>query len=169
MPRDANNGKYKVRLCQSWIDTAKCHAEEHCPYAHSQNELTDAAVYEYGDFFKSRNCRQFFNNQVKHCNHAQNCLFRHEHRTMKQVHRRYYTSRLCAYEYLIKTRVSDKAQTKFLRNHESGLERLDVFKEIHEQGGVDLSDSSCSEISNENGQEEDDDLSDMEQASENEV
>ena len=26
MPLDPANSKYKFKLCQSWIDTAKCHA-----------------------------------------------------------------------------------------------------------------------------------------------
>ena len=52
---------------------------------------------------------------------------------MKQIHRRYYTSRLCAYEYLVKTRVSEKAKTEFLKNYQTDIKRLDVFREIYEQ------------------------------------
>lgn len=57
-------------------------------------------------------------------------MFRHEHRTFKQLHRHYYTPQLYKFETLYATAPDKKA---FLEAYSSTTERLPVFQNIHEQ------------------------------------
>ena len=87
MPRDAD-GKWKTELCKNWIETAKCRYEDFCRYAHGQHELTRSAVQAYNELFKTKNCRTFYHQKA--CDFGEKCMFRHEHRTFKQLHRSFY-------------------------------------------------------------------------------
>ena len=57
-------------------------------------------------------------------------MFRHEHRTIKQVHRRYYSPHLCVFEFLLSTCASDEQKLAFLKMYIPETVRLPVFKEI---------------------------------------
>ena len=70
--------------------------------------------------------------------HGETCMFRHEHRTMKQVHRRYYSPHLCVFEHLISTcTASDEKKLAFLTMYIPETVRLPIFKEIVNQSKVD--------------------------------
>ena len=63
------------------------------------------------------------------------CLFRHEHRGMSQLHRRHYTAHYYAYESFVKNLCeNDKAEAEFLENNVPQTSRLSVFADIHDQG-----------------------------------
>ena len=62
--------------------------------------------------------------------HGKACMFRHEHRSMKQVHRRYYSPHLGVFEHLISTCASDEQKLAFLTMYVPETARLPIFKEI---------------------------------------
>ena len=64
-------------------------------------------------------------------------MFRHEHRLMKQVHRRYYSPHLCVLEYLFNTRVSEEEKLAFMRKYVPETGRLSVFREIEQETTTD--------------------------------
>jgi len=57
-----------------------------------------AARRVYNDKFKSKNCRTFYH--TKQCMYGTRCMFRHEHRNIKQLHRHYYTPQIYVLETL---------------------------------------------------------------------
>ena len=126
----------KHRLCYSWLNSRKCDRQDVCGYAHGQEELSDRGVAFYGDQFKySMNCRQFYDfERVKTgyqmCNYGEKCLFRHDHRTYKRIHRRHYGPHLLKYEFLFS--ISD-AKARFVRKYRPETQRLQAFVEIEEK------------------------------------
>ena len=122
------NGNYKTQLCKNWIETAKCRYQETCRYAHGQYELTEAAVASYGDEFKSKNCRTFYG--TKQCHYGVGCMFRHEHRSWKQLHRHYYMPHMFKYE---RSYASAASKSNFMKTFVPEPERLPVFAQIHAQ------------------------------------
>ena len=76
-------------MCKNWIESGHCRYDEKCRFAHGQHELTKAALRCHIDKYKSKNCRAFHLN--KHCMYGIRCIYSHEHRGMKQLHRHYYT------------------------------------------------------------------------------
>lgn len=130
-PHDAN-GNYKTQLCRDWIYQSKCKHEVSCPYAHSQMELTKHGIASYGNCFKQMNCREF--SREKYCPLGSKCIFRHEHRTMQQLHRHYYTSHIYTYESLYESRPSEQAKRTFAEEFVPATTRLPIFDEIHLHG-----------------------------------
>ena len=80
----------------------------------------------YNSQFKTKNCRTLY--QTKHCMYGERCMFRHEHRNFKQVHRHYYTPHLYILETFFASAVCKR---RFLETHEPTTSRLPVFREIH--------------------------------------
>ena len=56
------------------------------------------------------------------------CMFRHEHRSYKQLHRHYYTPQLYALETLFFTSTNKAA---FLKLYRPNVRKLPVFEKIH--------------------------------------
>ena len=56
------------------------------------------------------------------------CMFRHEHRSYKQLHRHYYTPQLYALETLFFTSTNKAA---FLKLYRPNTRTLPVFEKIH--------------------------------------
>ena len=80
--------------------------------------------------------------------HGQECMFRHEHRLMKQVHRRHYSPHLCVLEYLFKTRASETEKTAFMKKYVPETGRLSIFREIEEENTeIETPDEPVSDLS----------------------
>ena len=70
-----------------------------------------------------KKCRNFFlGNRL--CEDGDSCIYRHEHRTYMQIHRRHYTTHLLTYENLYDNMRSSKAKESFLENYEPQTSRL---------------------------------------------
>ena len=89
--------------------------------------VSAAAVQAYHENFKSKNCRTFY--QTKQCMYGTTCMFRHEHRSFKQLHRHYYTPNLNIFEMLFTTAPSKRV---FLKAYKPSTARLEVFANIHD-------------------------------------
>ena len=133
----------KSEFCRNWIESAKCRFEDKCRYAHAQEELTPMAILMYGDKFKANNCRIFYKTGI--CDFGSECMFRHEHRAIFQLHRHYYTPHMYALESLF---TSSMDQARFIEEYESAPAALPVFKEIHAQFEADEASAEVSASDN---------------------
>ena len=86
---------------------------------------------------RTKNCRVFYKEKV--CLYGSRCNFRHEHKRYDQILRHYYTPKLYALESLFHY---SKDQSAFVEAFESGIKRLDVFKNIHKLEACDDEEST---------------------------
>ena len=81
--------------------------------------------------------------------HGQACIFRHEHRSLNQVHRRYYTSHLCVLEHLFESRPSEQARRAFVHKYAPETARLPIFAQIHAHSELSTAAQDCNAASTE--------------------
>ena len=115
--------KYKTELCKNWIEVGFCRYSENCKFAHGAEEI----AIEIAKVRKKKNCKAFFSSGK--CLYGVRCQYRHEHRHIDQIKRYPYVVRLITYESLFANSIDQEA---FLENFETGVEKLEVFKKIHE-------------------------------------
>ena len=96
----------------------------------------------HDDKLRTKNCRVFYKEKV--CLYGSRCNFRHEHKRYDQILRHYYTPKLYTLESLFHY---SKDQAAFVETFESGLKRLDVFKDIHTQEASDEESTSLESVS----------------------
>ena len=121
-------GNWKTEFCMKWIMN-QCPLEDKCTKAHDQDELTLEALEanKTKDGLKKKtNCRNFWVN--KFCKHGTDCMFRHEHRTFRRMHRHHYTPQLFTLETLYET-IADKKV--FEETYTPATQRLPVFAHFH--------------------------------------
>jgi len=80
---------------------------------------------DHAQKFKSKNCRTFF--ETKQCMYGSECIFRHEYRTLKNLHRHYYTPQLYKLETLNQNALRKGG---LLRKYEPTTRRLRAFERI---------------------------------------
>ena len=78
---------------------------------------------------RDKNCKTFF--KTKQCPYGVRCQFNHEHRNIDQIKRYAYVAKLYTYESLYANSVD---QSIFVNTYESGVSKLQVFRDIHAEG-----------------------------------
>ena len=99
---------------------------KNCTFAHSREEM-DAFSSVENPFWRTRKCKNFFNN--KFCKYGNACLYKHELQGCKRLRRHFYIPKLstAAYVYADTTESDTDEDETCL----SGASRLPVFTNIH--------------------------------------
>ena len=91
--------RLKRTMCKNMYETGRCKFGRNCHYAHSQEELDESdriaeKQAKEQDNYKTQNCTQFHKEKV--CFYGARCIFRHEQKRLKKIHKHYYIVHLAA-------------------------------------------------------------------------